>query len=61
MDETEYIATREQREPILREILAGYVPRRIDGQRDMGKYVNKLLADRLTKIKLGILKFLALL
>lgn len=31
MDEAEYIRTREQREPILQEILAGYVPKRIDG------------------------------
>ena len=34
MDETEYIATREQRAPLLKEILEGYVPRRIDGLRE---------------------------
>src|SRR3989344_1484822 len=34
MNEAEYIATREQREPLLKEILEGYVPRRIDGLRE---------------------------
>ncbi|MFA4887632.1 MAG: hypothetical protein WC595_05445 [Candidatus Nanoarchaeia archaeon] len=34
MNEVEYIATREQREPILRDILRGYVPRRIEALRE---------------------------
>lgn len=34
MDEAEYIKTRAQREPILQEILEGYVPRRIDQLRE---------------------------
>lgn len=34
MDEAEYMATREQRAPLLKEILEGYVPRRIDGLRE---------------------------
>ncbi len=52
MDENEYIRTREQREPILQDILVGYIPRRIDRLRErlpLEMFVSSIETPRLAE------------